>query len=259
MNLHISLVEDDFLEPFRLFREILRESRPAGWGQAPEGMMEEVLTDEELLEKAATGDEPAFTRLYRRRQGPIYRFVLQLTGSRALAEELTQEVFLIMIQRTSDFDPSRGTLKSYLYGVARNLVLRCRWEGQRWDRIEGVDEVTPGSQLEQPDPLSELQRSETVRMVQRAVLALPRPYREAVILCDLHELSYAEAATILDCSVGTIRSRLHRGRALLVDRIPGASSSIKPESGEGLPSAVAQGDQSWEDPLHASGQIRSMK
>ncbi len=209
--------------------------------------METALTDEELLGRAASGDESSFTRLYRRRQGAIYRFVLQLTGSRVLAEEVTQEVFLILIQKVSDFDASRGALKSYLYGVARNLVLRHLREERQWDDIDW-QEQSPSSALQmRPDPLAVLEGSEIVRTVRRAVLALPQPYREAVVLCDLHELTYAEAASILDCRVGTIRSRLHRGRALLVDRIPDGAAGAAAGPGEDLPPGIGAGEQGRAD------------
>ena len=120
--------------------------------------------------KAAKGDETAFTQLYRTRQGAIYRFVLQLTGSRVLAEEVTQEVFLILIQKASDFDASRGALKSYLYGVARNLVLRHRRGERQWDEVEEISSSEPQVR---PDPLAVLERSEVVLAVRRAVLGLP--------------------------------------------------------------------------------------
>jgi RNA polymerase sigma-70 factor (ECF subfamily) len=69
------------------------------------------------------------------------------------------------------------------------------------------------------DPLSELARAERVAALRRAVMSLPVRYREAVVLCDLQELSYADAATALECAIGTLRSRLHRGRALLAAKL----------------------------------------
>jgi RNA polymerase sigma-70 factor (ECF subfamily) len=69
------------------------------------------------------------------------------------------------------------------------------------------------------DPLRDLTRDETIKAVQQAVLALPQHYREVVVLCDLHELSYAETAEIVGCAVGTVRSRLHRARGLLIEKL----------------------------------------
>src|SRR5215210_2458288 len=80
--------------------------------------------DAELLRLMAAGDDGAFTALYRRRQGGVYRFALQMSGSEAVAEDVTQEVFLALVRDAGNFDPTRGSLAAYLYGIARNHVLR---------------------------------------------------------------------------------------------------------------------------------------
>ncbi len=82
-------------------------------------------TDEQLLTLAMSGDEDAFTALYRRRQGPVYRFALHMSGSPQVAEEVTQDVFIFLAQRGRDFDASRAPLGAYLFGVARNYVRRA--------------------------------------------------------------------------------------------------------------------------------------
>ena len=82
-------------------------------------------TDEQLLAQALAGEEEAFTALYRRRQGPIFRFALHMSGSTQIAEEVTQDVFIFLLQRGHDFDPQRGVLGAYLFGVARNYVRRA--------------------------------------------------------------------------------------------------------------------------------------
>jgi RNA polymerase sigma-70 factor, ECF subfamily len=73
--------------------------------------------------------------------------------------------------------------------------------------------------IAEDDPLADLTRSEMIESVRQAVMALPAHYREVVVLCDLHEMSYAEAAQVLSCAVGTIRSRLHRARYLLIEKL----------------------------------------
>ena len=153
------------------------------------------------------GDEDAFTALYRRRQGAVYRFALQMTGDLGVAEDVTQEVFLTLLAHGRRFDPARGTLASFLYGIARNLVWR-RIEKDRTTDAEAVVEEFPGDD----DPLEDLTRRETIEQVRRAVLSLPTVYREAVVLCDLQDVSYQEAAQAMECPVGTVRSRLNRGR-----------------------------------------------
>ncbi len=183
-------------------------------------------SDEELLRLTGAGDADAFTALYRRRQAGIFRFALQMCGSEGIAEDVTQEVFMTLVGRESQlFDPSRGTLASYLYGIARNQVLR-RLEKERHfvaiidERMEdGSGASSSGQLIAVHDPLVDLARNELIESVRLAVLALPAHYREVVVLCELHEMSYAEAATVLNCAVGTVRSRLHRARALLVEKL----------------------------------------
>ena len=179
-------------------------------------------SDEELLRLTLAGDEQAFAALYRRRQAGIFRFALQMCGSESVAEDVVQEVFMALIREGQRFDPARGTLSSYLYGVARNQVLR-RLERDRPFAAsldeEGHGEAADDAADARPDPLSELARAETVASVRQAVLALPAHYREVIVLCELQEMSYAEAAGALGCAVGTVRSRLHRARALLTSKL----------------------------------------
>ena len=81
-------------------------------------------SDAELVRRMGAGDEEAFRTIYGRCQGPIFRFALHMSGSRTMAEDVTQEVFMFLLQENSRFDPARGTLQSYLFGIGRNLVLR---------------------------------------------------------------------------------------------------------------------------------------
>jgi RNA polymerase sigma-70 factor (ECF subfamily) len=178
-------------------------------------MKEQEPSDEVLLERMGEGDEEAFSTLYRRRQGAIYRFALQMSGSGTVAEDVTQEVFLALIREGSSYDPARGSVAAFLYGIARNHVLRAL---ERC-RAELVDPSLSDQLQSNDDPLGDLTRSERIESVREAVLALPPRYREAVVLCDLHEMSYQEAAAVLGCAVGTVRSRLHRGRAMLAAKL----------------------------------------
>jgi RNA polymerase sigma-70 factor (ECF subfamily) len=177
------------------------------------------ISDGELLERAAAGDEEAFTSLYRRRQGMVYRFALQMSGRRSVAEEVTQEVFLAVIRDAGRFDPARGSALSYLYGIARNQVLRRLERDRPYVAIPEEPESDAAQWTAPEDTLGELTRSETIESIRRAVLALPSSFREVVVLCDLHEMSYAETAAALGCAVGTVRSRLHRARAMLLEKL----------------------------------------
>src|SRR6202451_1646380 len=172
-----------------------------------------------LLRRMLAGDEEAFTLLYRRRHPAIYRFALHMSGNVALAEDVTQEVFMTLIRDAKRFDPARGTLGGFLFGIARNH-LRKRWEQDRrlvsftGDADEFDDFASNGnghlkSNGNGHSPVAtvhdEFSQAETIRRVRQAVSTLPESYREVVVLCELEELSYEQAATALDCPVGTVR------------------------------------------------------
>lgn len=181
-------------------------------------------TDEELLRLMLSGDESAFVTLYRRWQGGIYRFALRMCGSEMLAEDVTQEVFIALLRDTTRFDASRGALGSYLYGIARNHVLRRLKCDRPYVPIDSDEDESEGGATHEglilrADPLGDLARDETIQTVRDAILSLPPHYREVVVLCELQELNYADAANALGCALGTVRSRLHRARALLVERL----------------------------------------
>lgn len=185
----------------------------------------QVQTDAELLRLMLGGDEEAFTALYRRRQGGVYRFALQMSGSEALAEDVVQEVFMVLMRDGGNFDPSRGSLAAYLYGITRNHVLRAFERERSFVPLEVDSEESSDAPHENLvahfDPLGDLTRAESVEKLRQAVLALPAHYREALVLCELHELSYVDAAGALGCAVGTVRSRLHRARAMLAEKMRG--------------------------------------
>ena len=178
--------------------------------------------DDVLLRRAARGDEEAFTSLYRRHQAALFRFVLRMTGSAWAGEEIVQDIFMILLRDPRKFDPARGTLGAYLYGIARNRVMK---HVERNPREVSLDEKRedgsgPGIVLEDKfTPAIWAEQKERMEQVRAAVLQLPAEFREAVVLCELEELSYEEAAKLMECPVGTIRSRLHRGRALLLAKL----------------------------------------
>jgi len=185
------------------------------------------LSDNELLRLMLAGDEDALAQLYRRRQPSVYRFALQMSGSKSIAEDVTQEVFLFLMRDGHVFDPARGAVNAFLLGVARNYVLRrLRVEhllSPLADDAEEEGTVFPHSGNELC-PLEDLTRAETIEAVRKAVLSLPAKYREVVVLCELQDVSYVETAEILGCAIGTVRSRLHRARALLLAKLRPAES-----------------------------------
>jgi RNA polymerase sigma-70 factor (ECF subfamily) len=189
-------------------------------------------TDEQLLAQALNGNEDAFTALYRRRQGPLYRFALHMSASPQVAEEVTQEVFLFLLQRGRDFDPERGVLAAYLFGVARNYVRRAMEKSYCEAAVTIPAEDDDPSLVTQIDPLENIARNQTSKAVWKAVLSLPEHYREVVVLCDLEELSYADAAQALGCALGTIRSRLHRAHEVLMRKLQHTAPRLAGFSGD---------------------------
>jgi RNA polymerase sigma-70 factor (ECF subfamily) len=154
--------------------------------------------------------------LFRRRQQNVFRFALHLTGSTAVADDVTQDVFVAVIRDAARYEAGRSTVVAWLCGIARNFVRRRTAADRDIDPLEedAIEIVADGV-----DPLGDLTQSERVEALRKAVLSLPLRYREAVVLCDLQEMSYDEASNALGCPVGTVRSRLHRARALLTAKM----------------------------------------
>ncbi|HKN61389.1 MAG TPA: sigma-70 family RNA polymerase sigma factor [Candidatus Acidoferrales bacterium] len=202
------------------------------------------LTDDGLLKRMIAGDEEAFTLLYRRKHPAIYRFALHMSGNAAVADDVTQEVFMTLIRDTTRFDPAKGTVGGFLFGIARNH-LRKRWEQDRrlvaladgsedFPYLKSGDGRYHGGGLGRANgngngngngnsafrhPGDQFATLEIVGRVRGAIATLPENYREVVVLCELEEMSYEEAASALTCPVGTVRSRLHRARALLLEKL----------------------------------------
>lgn len=167
-------------------------------------------SDEELYRRMRKGDQLAFAELYERRQPAIYRFALHMSGSRAAGEEIAQEVFVRLMGPRAGFDERRGSLEAYLYGVARNLVHEMRRTG----RVEELKD-----QVIEHDLVGDLIKRDMVAALYSAMDALPERYRDVVVLCELEERSYEEAARLMACPVGTVRSQLHRARMFLAARL----------------------------------------
>ena len=179
-----------------------------------------------LLRRAARGDEESFVFLYRAHQGGLYRFALRMSGSAWAAEEIVQDVFMTLLREPGKFDPSRGALGAYLFGIARNRVLKYLERIPREVPLDSDGQVSAESQsgaaanlVHMQTPAAWAEQKQRAEQIRAAVMDLPPEFREAVVLCELEELSYEEAARLLDCPIGTIRSRLHRARALLLTKL----------------------------------------
>jgi RNA polymerase sigma-70 factor (ECF subfamily) len=172
--------------------------------------------DVQLLAEIAAGAEQAFVELYRRRHPDVYRFAFAMARSRSFAQDVMQEVFLNVLENAGRFDPAKGSARAWLFGCARHVTLdRLRLE-RRWTDELPADDGADGDER--------LLAAQRVERLHAALARLPVEYREALVLVELQELSYAEAARVLECPIGTVRSRLHRGRlalaALLEERAP---------------------------------------
>jgi RNA polymerase sigma-70 factor (ECF subfamily) len=177
------------------------------------------LGDEALLRRAREGCEESFHALYHRHQGRIYRFALDLSGSETIAEEVAQEVFLALVAELDRYDPTRGSLLPYLLGVARNHTYRLlRTHSATVPLDGGGEDELALEDTAAGNVLMDLQQREALDTLRDLIATLPHPYREAVVLCDLEELDYAQAARVVGCPIGTVRSRLHRARTMLYEK-----------------------------------------
>lgn len=167
-------------------------------------------TDEALYRRMKEGDRDAFAALYERREPSLYRYALHMTGNVQAAEEIAQEVFVQLMVSADRYDETRGPVEAWMYGVARNLVRVFRRRGTVEESVDRpvVDDIIGG-----------MIADESLSALGSAVQELPANYREVVVMCDLEERNYDEAARLIGCPVGTIRSRLHRARALLAAKL----------------------------------------
>lgn len=199
-------------------------------------------SDAELAERLRQRDERAFLCLYDLHRSSVFRFLMHMTGSIAAAEELTQEVFVVILDAMSagivgQFDPQKGTLEGYLLGIARNLA---RAEQRKAHRLVSLDNIIETPEWERLlntmfqenrnwDVVEMISARSELRVLYRTILELPEHYREAVVLCGLQEKSYRDAALILQCSEGTIASRMNRAKSLLAIKLQLSSLSTASE------------------------------
>jgi RNA polymerase sigma-70 factor (ECF subfamily) len=179
-------------------------------------------SDDVLLQRAAKGDEQAFLLLYRSHQAALFRFALHMTGSVWAAEEIVQDVFMTLMREPKKYDSARGAVGAYLFGIARNSVMKHLERLPREVPLDagnqdGASRTTPA--INSFTPAHWVEQQQRIEQVRTAVLELPAEFRETVVMCELQELSYEEAAQLIGCPIGTIRSRLHRGRALLLAKL----------------------------------------
>jgi len=156
---------------------------------------------------------PSWDEIVREHSTRVYRLAYRLTGNQHDAEDLTQEVFVRVFRSLSSYTP--GTFEGWLHRITTNLFLDQARRKQRI-RFDGLpDDVGDRLPGKEPGPERAWEHNNLDYDVQHALDALPPDFRAAVVLCDIEGLSYEEIAATLDVKLGTVRSRIHRGRALL--------------------------------------------
>jgi RNA polymerase sigma-70 factor, ECF subfamily len=185
-------------------------------------------SDSELLELSLRGEETAFRVLYERLKPSIFRYAFYMTNSKTAAEEVTQEVFVLLIRDGKRYKKVRGDVAAFAFGITRNFVRRFQRRERVYQKLptDEVLEKISGSQNGTEGLAAQVIRNQGIERTRAAIASLPDRYCQVIVLCDLCELSYAEAACRLECAVGTVRSRLNRARALLVRKL---KQSKKPQ------------------------------
>jgi RNA polymerase sigma-70 factor (ECF subfamily) len=156
---------------------------------------------------------PSWDDLVRQHSARVYRLAYRLTGNQHDAEDLTQEVFVRVFRSLASYTP--GTFEGWLHRITTNLFLDMARRRQRI-RFEGLGDQAVGLlRDDEPTPAQAFDARHLDTDVQQALEALAPEYRAAVVLCDIEGLSYEEIAATLGVKLGTVRSRIHRGRAQL--------------------------------------------
>jgi RNA polymerase sigma-70 factor (ECF subfamily) len=172
--------------------------------------------DQQLIRLMCEGDRDAFSALYQRHHRSIFIYALHMSGDRQAAEDVMQETFTSLMKSARSYDADRAPVLAFLLGIARNQLLRrLRHERRHLTLVDAdVDSLAASERSSQLTI-----KNEIVETVRKSVLSLPTHYREVVVLCEFQEMSYEEAARVLNCPVGTVRSRLNRARKMLVEKL----------------------------------------
>ncbi len=197
------------------------------------------------MRRLRKGDDDAFLEFYRRHQGGLYRYAVHMAGRPEAAADIVQETFMTLIRQAGRFDEQKGAPAAFLYGIARNHMRKLREKEGRYVPLPEEEESSQAGERVAATVrtngnghcsgriggaetvLDDLERAEIVERLRDAVLTLPDHYREPVTLCDLEGKSYGEASVLLQCPVGTVRSRLNRARSMLLEKLRPSGGSAK--------------------------------
>ncbi|HEY8510278.1 MAG TPA: RNA polymerase sigma factor [Steroidobacteraceae bacterium] len=198
--------------------------------------------DAELLGRLGEGDAGAARELYQRYGAALLRFGIAMTSSRQMAEDIVHDTFVELLRNPASFNPAQGTVGAWLYGIARHRLARLLRANPLATAVGDAemqqDEQEAAASL--PSAEEEIDRVQLIERVRKAILDLPLAHREIIALCELEELPYATVAMILDCPIGTVRSRLHRARALLAIRLGSKSDAHNPSEEHETPLPVGR-------------------
>jgi RNA polymerase sigma-70 factor (ECF subfamily) len=180
--------------------------------------MPEQQGEPDLIARSRKGELAAFNTLVERHQTAVYNLCLRMMGAQQPAEDATQEAFIAAFRRLEQF--RGGSFRSWVFRIAANA---CYDEMRRrrarpaasLDEARGVGEAPTDVAAAGLTLDDEMERRELGALLQRSLLALPADQRLAVILCDVQGMDYAEIAVIAGASLGTVKSRISRGRARL--------------------------------------------
>jgi RNA polymerase sigma factor (sigma-70 family) len=180
---------------------------------------------------------PSWDEIVRTHADRVYRLAYRLSGNRSDAEDLTQETFVRVFRSLADYTP--GTFEGWLHRITTNLFLDMvrRRQKIRFDALaDDASERLPSSE---PGPERAYEQNNLDPEIQHALDALPADFRAAVVLCDLEGLTYEEIALTLNVKVGTVRSRIHRGRVLLREALAHRAPSSYPTHPSEVAAAAA--------------------
>jgi RNA polymerase sigma-70 factor (ECF subfamily) len=181
-------------------------------------------SDAALAARVACGDASALTPLYQRHRGAVYRFALLWSGTASIAADVTQDVFVHLLGHADDYDAGRGALLPWLLGITRNFVHKRAGVDARY--VPDDDDVALGEAVE-PAHDEAIDSARALDRLRGAIAALPPHYRDVLVLVELAERSYAEAAAICGCELNTVRSRLFRARALVAQALRAPADNVR--------------------------------
>ncbi len=183
--------------------------------------MRSQFTDEELIKQFQEGDKRAYDEIVSRYSQPLYNFIYRIIGDSAFAEDLLQETF-VRLYLNKDRYREIAKFSTWIYTIAGNLAkteLR-RQKVRRWFSLSPKTDERPLEIADDdPDPEDTLQRNSVLKQINDEIQKLPDVFRQVIELRDLQELSYEEIGKILDIPLGTVKSRVNRGRQRLQKKL----------------------------------------